>query len=81
MRETLDVNFWPQHARTQKDEAGRQLYDATVPQQVPFQVKSRSATARGWWRTPLIPVALRRQRQADLGEFEVSLFYRVLGQP
>ena len=29
---------------------------------------------------PLIP-ALRKQRQADLSEFEASLVYRVPGQP
>ena len=28
-----------------------------------------------WWRTPLIP-ALRRQKQADLCEFQASLVYR-----
>ena len=28
-----------------------------------------------WWHTPLIP-ALRRQRQVDLCEIEVSLVYR-----
>ena len=28
-----------------------------------------------WWRTPLIP-ELRRQRQADLCEFEASLLYK-----
>ena len=33
-------------------------------------------TAGQWWRTPLTP-ALRRQRQADLSEFEASLVYRV----
>ena len=29
-----------------------------------------------WWLTPLIPAPLRRQREADLCEFEVSLVYR-----
>ncbi len=32
--------------------------------------------SRQWWRTPLI-LALRRQRQVDLSEFEASLVYRV----
>ena len=32
--------------------------------------------ARQWWHTPLIP-ELRRLRQEDLWEFEVSLFYKV----
>ena len=30
-----------------------------------------------WWHTPLITPALRRQRWADLCEFETSLIYRV----
>ena len=32
-----------------------------------------------WWRTPLIP-ALRRQRQADVCEFEASQVYRATVQ-
>ena len=32
--------------------------------------------SRQWWRTPLI-LALGRQRQVDLCEFEASLVYRV----
>ena len=38
--------------------------------------KQRSKKCTGqWWCTPLIP-ALRRQRQADLCEFEASLVYK-----
>lgn len=32
---------------------------------------------RAWWRTPLTPATLRRQRQGELREFEVSLIYIV----
>ena len=38
-------------------------------------VKSAYCSAGRSWHTPLIP-ALRRQRQADLSEFEASLVYR-----
>ena len=40
-----------------------------------LSLKDRGSS-RMWWRRPLIP-ALRRQRQADLCEFEASLVYRV----
>jgi hypothetical protein len=33
-------------------------------------------SSHAWWHTPLIP-ALRRHRQVDLCELEVSLVYRV----
>jgi hypothetical protein len=35
-----------------------------------------SPGTRWWWLMPLIP-GLRRQRQADVYEFEASLVYRV----
>ena len=41
-----------------------------------FLVKNKSFKARHWGHMPLIP-AVRRQRQADLWEFEASLIYRV----
>jgi hypothetical protein len=33
-----------------------------------------------WWRTPLVP-ALKKQRQADVFEYETSLIYIVGSKP
>ena len=38
-------------------------------------IQCKKYQAGRWWRMPLIP-ALRRQRRADLCEFEASLVYK-----
>ena len=48
----------------------------TEPSLMPRQYSLfKPSPVGGWLRTPLIP-ALRRQRQADLCEFEASLVYK-----
>ena len=41
----------------------------------------RSERTVVWWRMPPLVPALRRQRQAELCEFEAGLVYRVSSRP